>query len=71
VKAAPTIANVALQTAEIAAMSSDIESGDPDADASAAPVLEDTHEGVRDDLCLDCPDVGNCASCPIDRSTQY
>ncbi|HUJ60932.1 MAG TPA: hypothetical protein VLX92_20655 [Kofleriaceae bacterium] len=37
--------------------------GDGDGDATV-PVGEEDAPRQPDDLCLDCPDVGNCASCP-------
>jgi hypothetical protein len=62
VKAAPTATNIALETA--AAMS---------ADNPPPPLFMEAsdHEELRQDLCLDCPDAGNCASCPADRHRTY
>lgn len=62
VSVAPTVANVALQTAAAATV------GNPPVTTYVEPVH---HEDLRQDLCLDCPDVGNCASCPADRNQSF
>ena len=58
-KAAPVIGNTALYAAEAVAEASVI-----DADPVDPPPQEAYDPQPTTDLCLDCPDAGNCSSCP-------